>query len=102
MAQDSINAPGPSGGDLGTGLGPTQFGSRPNNGGVDGLMARFIDRGVVGGLSRARDGSSMKTESEIAYEERTTRDAHLLPCPGGCHARRPRYWVCTEEVWTRL
>jgi hypothetical protein len=60
------------------------LGFRLDNGGVvDGPVATFIDRGAVGGLSRVRDGASMETEGEIACEEGTTGDAHLLPCPGG-------------------
>ena len=80
---DRINALGPFGGDLWTGLGATQFRLRLDNGGVDGRVARLIDRGAVGGLSRTRDGVSMETEGDISCEKGTTGDAHLLPCPSG-------------------
>ena len=68
-------------------FGATVFGLRLDNGGVDGPVATFIDREAVGGLSRVRDkssedGASMETEGEIACEEGTTGNAHLLPCPG--------------------
>jgi hypothetical protein len=46
-------------------------------------VATFVDGGVVGGLSQAKDGASMETEGEIACEEGTAGDAHPLPCPGG-------------------
>ena len=82
-AHDSINALGPFGGDLWIGLGATVFGLRLDNGGVDGPVAIFIDRGAVGGLSRVRDGASLETEGEIGCDEGTAGDAHLLPCPGG-------------------
>jgi hypothetical protein len=64
-------------------FGGDSVGLRLDNGGVDGPVATFIDRGAVGGLSRVRDGASMETEGEIACEEGTAGDAHLLPCPGG-------------------
>jgi len=81
-SHDCINALGPISGDWWTGLGDTQFGLRFDNGGIDGPMARFIDRGDRGGLSRAKEGASMETDSGIAYEEGTTSDTCLLPCPG--------------------
>jgi hypothetical protein len=99
---DSI-ALGPFGGDLWTGLGATQFGLRLNNGSVDGPVARFIDRGAVGGLSRTwrRRSKSLVRKEQLAM--------HFLPCPGGvprplngggdCRTRRqPRHCVC-EGGW---
>lgn len=80
---DSINALGPFGGDLWTGFGATPFGLRLDNGGVNGPVATFIDLGAVGGLCRAREGENIETEGEIACDEGTTGEAHLLPCPGG-------------------
>jgi hypothetical protein len=80
---DSINALRPFGGDLCIGFGATQLGLRLERGGVNGTVAIFIERGTVQGLFRAREGASIETEGEIACEEGTTGEAHLLPCPGG-------------------
>jgi hypothetical protein len=80
---DSINALRPFGGDLCTGFGATQLGLRLDNGGVNGPVATFIDRGAIGGLSQVGDGATMETEGEIACDEGTTGEARLLPCLAG-------------------
>ena len=67
-----------------------QLALRLDSGGVNGPVAVFIDQGAVGSLCRARDGASIETEGEVACEEGTTGDGHLLPCPGGVPRRVSR------------